>query len=147
MPLDSPENTAEIVRLALLENWSDALIMTAAIEVLENSGHSTFYSSPGGNRINFIRLASTIGERTSDMPGSYSIVIYHGQYYARDSIVDVGTPDVCACEHRGEQLLYNSHADFGAIYVQRFLPQCRPKNSYDSRAGVWLLNSSKLHVP
>ena len=100
MPLDSDADREAIVNLPGYSGSS--LVITAGIEILDNSGSATFFSKPGGKQINFIRLASTIGQRQSDTPGTHSIVIYHREYYARDSVVD--KHDVCACKI-GEQRL------------------------------------------
>ena len=75
-------------------NWNN-LVTTDAIEVLDKSLNSKFFSSPGGEKVNFIGLAGHVGKRKSLTPGNYSIVIYDRGYYSRDSVVN--TNDQCAC--------------------------------------------------
>ena len=101
MPLDSRDDLTAIVNLPNYNPYS--LVITAGIEILHNSGSATFFSKPGGKQINFIYPAATIGQRQSNTPGTHSIVIYHHQYYARDSVVD--KHDDCACKLPGEQCL------------------------------------------
>ena len=115
MQLHSDIERFIIVNLPDYNPWK--IVMTDGIEVLDKSGHAMFFSSPGGKQIDFIRLASTIGKRQSKTPGKYSIVIYHTQYYSRDSVVD--THDQCACSlwSKGERRLYTYHADFEAERV------------------------------
>ena len=98
---------------------SKKLVTTDAIEVLDKSKNSMFFSSPGGKKVNFISPAGYVGKRDLDTPGNYSIVIYYEGYYSRDSVVD--TTDQCAC-NLGESRLYSRHADFDA---ERLLRQCK----------------------
>ena len=107
MPLDSDNDRKAIVNLSGYDGSS--LVITAGIEIVGNFGYSTFFASPHGKEVNFIHPASTIGKRQSNTPGKYSIVIYHDQYYSRDSVVD--KDDVCACK-LGERRLCNRHVVF-----------------------------------
>ena len=107
MPLDSDEDRKAIVTLP--GYTFSSLVITDGIYIVNNPGSSTFFSSPGGRQVNFIHLASTIGKWNS--PGTHNIVIYHHNYYSRDSVVDKN--DKCACK-LGEWCLYNRHADFDA---------------------------------
>ena len=107
MPLDSAYDRKAIVNL--LAYKGSTVVITDGIEILDNSGSSRFFSRPGGRQVSFIHLASTIGKRQSNTPGTYSIVIYHDQYYARDSVV--GKDDKCACKLPGEWFLYIRHVD------------------------------------
>ena len=106
MPLDSEYDRKAIVNLPWYKDSS--VVITDAIEIVDNSGSSTFFSSPGGKQVTFIHLFSTIGKRQSNTPGTYSIVIYHGEYYSRESVV--GKDYECACKLPGEQYLYNRHS-------------------------------------
>ena len=110
MPLDSDNDRKAIISLPGYK--ASSLVITNGIEILDSSGSSTFFSSPGGKQVNFIHLASKIGKRQSHTPGTYSIVIYYDLYYSRDSVV--GKDDVCACKLPGERCLYSRHADFDA---------------------------------
>ena len=108
MPLVSDEDRKAIVSLPGYNGSS--LVITDGIEIVTKSG-SKFYSKPAGKQVKFIHLSSTIGKRQSNKPGDYSIVIYHGHYYSRDSVV--GKNDECACKLPGEWCLYSPcHADF-----------------------------------
>ena len=98
MALDSDKDREAIVSLPGYNgNW---LVITDGIEIVGDSGSQRFFSKPGGKQVYFIRLASKIGLRQSDTPGNYTIVIYHREYYSRDSVVD--KHDVCACKLPGE---------------------------------------------
>ena len=109
MPLVSDEDRKAIVSLPGYNGSS--LVITDGIEIVTKNG-SKFYSRPAGRQVKFINLSSTIGKRQSNKPGDYSIVIYHGHYYSRDSVV--GKNDECACKLPGEWCLYSRHADFFA---------------------------------
>ena len=115
MQLDSDNDRLAIVNLP--DYNPSKLVMTDGIEILDKSGHATFFSSPGGKQIYFIHPASTIGKRQSNTPGKYSIVIYHTQYYARDSVVDAHDQCACSLSSKGECWLYTCHADFEAERV------------------------------
>ena len=115
MPLESDEDRKAIVSLQQY-NYS-SLVITDGIDMLDKSGHSTFFSSPGGRQVYFIHLASTIGKRQSNKAGGYNIVIYHDQYYSRDSVV--GKNDECACKVPGEWCLYSGNAD---IFANKKVP-------------------------
>ena len=93
MKLHSDQDRLAIVRLP--DYNSSKLVTTDAIEVLDKSQNSAFFSSPGGKKVNFIHLASFVGKRRSHSPGNYTIVIYHGDYYSRDSVVNKN--EQCAC--------------------------------------------------
>ena len=108
MPLERDYDRRAIIDLPGYKGSS--LVITDGIDIVDIFGYSTFFSSPGGKQVNFIRLASTIGKRQSNIPGVYSIVIYYDQYYSRDSVV--GKNDKCACKLPGEWCLVNRHADF-----------------------------------
>ena len=108
MPLERAYDRIAIVNLP--EYNGSSLVITDGIDIVGNSSSSTFFSRPGGEQINFIHLASTIGKRQSDTPGTYSIVIYHDEYYSRDSVVD--KDDKCACKLPGEWCLHSRNADF-----------------------------------
>ena len=110
MPLDSAYDRKAIVNL--LAYKGSTVVITDGIEILDNSSSSRFFSRPGGRQVGFIHLASTIGKRQSNTPGNYSIVIYHDQYYTRESVV--GKNDECACKLPGEWCLYIRHVDFFA---------------------------------
>ena len=120
MQLQSDFDRFIIVSLPDYNPWK--IVMTDGIEILDKSGHATFFSSPGGKQIDFIHLASIIGKRQSKTPGTYSIVIYHTQYYSRDSVVDIYDQCACSVWSKGECWLYNHHADFDADTV---LAQCK----------------------
>ena len=115
MQLQSDADRFIIVSLPDYNPWK--LVMTDGIVILDKSGRARFFSSPGGKQINFIKLASTIGKRQSNTPGTYSIVIYHSQYYSRDSVVDIHDQCACSVWSKGERWLYNRHDDFDAERV------------------------------
>ena len=101
MPLNSDRDREAIVSLPQYNgNW---LVITDGIEIVGESGDQQFFSKPGGKQVDFIRLASKIGLRQSNTPGTYTIVIYHREYYSRDSVVDKN--DACACKVPGEWCL------------------------------------------
>ena len=123
MQLHSDKDRLVIVNLPDYYEWN--LVITDGIEVLDKSGHATFFSSPGGKQINFISLTDKIGKRRSNTPGNYFIVIYRKHYYSADFFAVNTTKHVqCACSLRskGERWLYNRHANFDA---DRLLPQCK----------------------
>ena len=123
MPLVSEEDLKIITGIPGYSNFQSLLVMTDAIEVVDDSGAATFYSKPGGKQVDFIHLASKIGKRQWNQPGTYSIVVYYSQYYSRDSVVDKN--DACACELPGEQWLH----DPMLILMPPFTPQKMPSRN------------------
>ena len=114
MSLDSDNDRKAIVSLSDYKHARSSLVVTDAIEILDKSRSSKFFSRPGGKQVNFIHLASIIGAgRGWRLHGTYSIVIYYDLYYAREYRDGVGKNDKCACK-LGEWCLYNRHVDFDA---------------------------------
>ena len=116
MPLESDDDRKALSKLA--DHDPRDLIITGAIEIVDNYGNSTFFSRPGGKTINFIKFSGYPGRWQVIRPKTHSVIIYSEGYFPEDffsrSFFWVKHL-TCACKLPGECCLYNRFANFDDI--------------------------------
>ena len=124
MPLYS-DNDKNIIINSLPEKQSIFhVVITNAINIVDKNGHSTFFSKPGGKRINFIDFSTFNEEFLLRRDTRSHILLYnrgpYGYHWSQFYIIYRWVLSThhrfeCFCKVQGELCFYNCHADFDAI--------------------------------
>ena len=120
MPLDSDDDRKAIVGLEEYKVWE--LVITASIEVVDNFASSTFFSRPGGKRVDFIRHTWPAGRWQLLRPRTYSVIIHYNWYYTEDYFSNefFKYKDIkCACKWPGESRACTITMTWWCIYCNR----------------------------